>query len=55
MTDKKPTEQVPADQQVPPSAASVAEMAQQLQAQFDAMMRGHKAKTMAALLRNWGK
>lgn len=55
MEEKKLQDTKPADQQVPPSAASVAEMAQQLQAQFDAMMRGHKAKAMAAVLRNWGK
>ena len=55
MSDKQKPEEKPADQQVPPSAASVAEMAQQLQAQFDAIMRGQKNKALANALRNWGK
>lgn len=55
MTDKKTTEQAPADQQVPPSAASSAEMFEQLKAQFDALMRGHKGKALAGALRTWGK
>ena len=51
----KETEQKPADQQVPPSAASSAEMFEQLKAQYEALMRGQRAKALAAGLRNWGK
>lgn len=53
MEEKKPQDTKPADQQVPPSAASVAEMAQQLQAQMDALTRAQKSKAMAAYLRAW--
>ena len=55
MTDKKTEQQLPPDQQVPPSAASAAEMFEQLKAQYEALMRGQRAKALAAGLRNWGK
>lgn len=54
MTDKK-TEQLPAEQQLPPTALQQAEQLAALQQQLDALTRGQKNKALANALRNWGK
>lgn len=45
----------PTDQQVPPSATSVAELAAALQRNFDELMKGKKGHALAAALRAHGK
>jgi len=56
MTDKKEALQdKPADQQVPASATSVAELAAALQRNFDEIMKGRKSQALAAALRAHGK
>jgi hypothetical protein len=55
MTDKKTEQQLPPDQQLPPTALQQAEQLAALQKQLDALTRGQKNKALAAALRNWGK
>ena len=53
MTDKKTEQQLPPDQQLPPTALQQAEQLAALQQQFDALVRGQKTKALAAALRQW--
>lgn len=55
MTDKKTEQQLPPDQQLPPTALQQAEQLAALQKQLDALTRGQKNKALAAALRAWGK